>query len=98
MEKEKVDILGIQETHVGKNNRSKREKYTWYMNGNEEDREYAGMAYVIRNQMNKYIQDIIPHRNRMLQVRLKGTTTISLLTVYAPAVGQTRGGTNSILR
>ena len=33
--KTQIDIMGIQETHIGGNTKEKRNKYTWFFNGNE---------------------------------------------------------------
>ena len=68
-----IAILGAQETHTDKNNKEKRQKYTWYLNGNEKgDRDYAGVAIVIRNDLGKYVEDVIPHTPRIAEIRLKG--------------------------
>ena len=60
------------------------------MNGNEKgDREYAGVAIVIRNDLGKYVEDVIPHSPRIAEIRLKGVAPISITTVYAPQSGRT---------
>ena len=47
------------------------------------------MGFVIANKLRKYMEDIIPHTARLLEVRLAGSGPLSLLFVYAPQSGQT---------
>ena len=35
MGKADIEILGIQETHISKNTKEKRKRYTWFFNGND---------------------------------------------------------------
>ena len=84
-----MGILCVQETHTSHNSKEKRKDYTWYLNGsNEGEREFAGMAIIIRNKMAKYLKDVIPHSNRMVEVRLEGTAPITILAIYAPQSGR----------
>ena len=46
------------------------------------------MAFVIRNEMAKYVTDIIPHSNRCTELRLHGAAPISILNIYAPQSGR----------
>ena len=85
MTAQNIDILMAQETHISQNSREKKKDYTWYLNGNEAgEREFAGMAVVVTNKMHKYITDVIPHTNRMVELRLCGTTPVTILGIYAP--------------
>ena len=89
MEKNGIDILGTQETHISQNNKERRKNYTWYLNGNEEgEREFAGVAWVISNKLNKYISDVIPHNSRVTELRIEGTAPIFLMNIYAPQSGR----------
>ena len=42
------------------------------------------MAIVVKNEFAKYIEDIIPHSNRLLETRIRAKTTTSVLFAYAP--------------
>ena len=89
MEKNGIDILGTQETHISQNNKERRKNYTWYLNGNEEgEREFAGVAWVISNKLNKYISDVRPHNSRVTELRIEGTAPITLMNIYAPQSGR----------
>ena len=46
------------------------------------------MAVIVRNQMNKFVTDIIPHSSRIVEIKLAGTAPISILAVYAPQSGR----------
>ena len=84
-----IDITCAQETHISQNSKEKKKDYTWYLNGNEQgEREFAGMAVIIRNHMSKFVTDIIPHSSRIVEIKLAGTSPISILAVYAPQSGR----------
>ena len=90
MKKNNIDILGAQETHISHNSKERRQDFTWYINGNEEgEREFAGVAWVVSNKLNKYICDVIPHNHRITELRIEGASPITLLNVYAPQSGRT---------
>ena len=65
-----------------------RSKYTWYMSGEtkqrEDDKYTAGVAIVIDNKFAKYVEDIIPHTDRIIQLTLKGTCKINIFSIYLP--------------
>ena len=89
METKQIDILFGQETHVALNSKEKRNIYTWYLNGNEKgDREFAGMGVIVKNDKHKYIKDVTPHSNIILEIELAGQTPITLISVYAPQAGR----------
>ena len=88
MKKEDINILAIQETRTDTNSREARGAYTWYLSGEyktKQDQTYtAGVGFVIDNKFIKYVEDVIPHTDRFIQLKLKGACNINLLCVYMP--------------
>ena len=84
-----IDLLFAQETHVTQNSKEKRKNYTWYLNGSDTgDREFAGMAVIVKNEIHEFIKDVIPHNHRLLEVQLEGTIPTTLVSAYAPQAGR----------
>ena len=83
-----VKILAIQETRINTNSKEARGSYTWYLSGEggkTKDQTYtAGVGFVIDNKFIKYVEDVIPHTERFIQLKLKGTCSINLINVYMP--------------
>ena len=77
-------MAGIQETYKGENKQINRDKYTWYYSGNKQENCRHGVAFVIRNELTNYIQDIIPINERLMIIKLKGTMSITIIVCYAP--------------
>ena len=44
----------------------------------------AEVGVVINNKFIKYIEDINPHTDRIMQIRIKGTRNINLINIYMP--------------
>ena len=89
MNQNATDIMCLQETHTAMNSKEKRKDYTWYLNGAEDtNREYAGMAFVVKNEINKYVDSVIPHSNRLAEIRIRGSVRLMLLNIYAPQSGK----------
>ena len=42
------------------------------------------MSFVLRNELNKYVEDVIPHSNRLTEIRLKGSAPTTIINCYAP--------------
>ena len=88
MKENDIKILAIQETRINTNSKEARGAYTWYMSGEggkTKDQKYtAGVGFVIDNKFVKYIEDVIPHTERFIQLKLKGTCNINLINVYMP--------------
>ena len=84
MTKNKIEMAGIQETYQGENKQIKRDKYTWYYSGNKQENCRHGVAFVIRNELINYIQDIIPINEKLMVIKLKGTMPITIIVCYAP--------------
>ena len=57
--------------------------------GEQSEREFAGVGFVIKNEYNKYLEDIAPTNARIMSIRLASTAPITLHNVYAPQSGQT---------
>ena len=70
-----IMVLALQETSIGINQKEPRKAYTWYMSGEtkqiEIERYTAGVGFVINNKFVKYVEDIIPHTDRIIQLKLK---------------------------
>ena len=80
-------IVALQETNIGKNSKEARKEYTWYMSGeakHTEEKYTAGVGFVISNKFTKYIEDVIPYTDRIMQIKLKGTCSINLINIYMP--------------
>ena len=50
--------------------------------------EYAGVGIIINNKWGKYVNDAIPHNNRIVELRLEGAAPITTVVVYAPQAGR----------
>lgn len=44
----------------------------------------AGVGFVIDNNFAKYVEDVIPHTHRIIQLKLKGTCNINVFSIYLP--------------
>ena len=80
MKQRGIGIVGAQETHTAHNSKEKRKDYTWYLNGNENGE--TGMAFIIRNDIHKYIIDIAPLSPRLVELKLAGTIPITIVNAY----------------
>ena len=75
-----IMILALQETRIDTNSREARGAYTWYMSGEIKQKEgkyTAGVGFVINNKFINYIEDVIPHTERLMQIKLKGTCNVN---------------------
>ena len=92
MKEKDILILALQETRIGTNSREARGEYTWYMSGEykhkEEEKYTAGVGFVINNKCVKYVEDVIPYTDRLMQITLKGTCIINLINLYMPQAGR----------
>jgi exonuclease III len=88
MKENDIMILALQETRINTNSKEARGSYTWYLSGEggkTKNQTYtAGVGFVIDNKYIKYIEDVIPHTERFIQLKLKGTCNINLINVYMP--------------
>ena len=87
MKKNNIKILALQETYIKQNTKEARKEYTWYFSGENQQNDSswtAGVGFVISNDYVKYIEEIIPHTDRIMQLTLKGTLTINLINIYIP--------------
>ena len=66
-----IMVLALQETRIEQNQKEARGAYTWYMSGETKQKEIgnytAGVGFVIDNNFAKYVEDIIPHTDRIIQ-------------------------------
>ena len=88
MKENEIMVLALQETSIGINQKEPRKPYTWYMSGETKQIEIenytAGVGFVIDNKFAKYVEDVIPHTDRIIQLKLKGTCNINVFSVYLP--------------
>ena len=80
---------GVQETHVGRNQREARAQYNWYLIG-EDGRttassiRYAGVGLVTQNQMVKYVRDNEPISECIVVMTFGYAMPLTVLNAYAP--------------
>ena len=87
MKENNIMILALQETRINTNSKEARGSCTWYWSGEnkQKDETYtAGVGFVIDNTFAKYLEDIIPRTDRIIQIKLKDTCNINLINVYLP--------------
>ena len=88
-----IKTLALQETRMKQNTKEARSKFTWFLSGEIQhtvtDTNYtAGVGIVVSNDFVKYIDDIIPHSERILQITLKGSIPINILSIYIAQAGR----------
>jgi len=74
MKKHDIKILALQKTNTKQNAKEARKEYTWYFSGETKQTDStwtAGVGSVISNDFVKYIEEIIPHTERIIQLTLK---------------------------
>ena len=89
-----IMVLALQETRIEQNQKEARGAYTWYMSGETKQKEIekytAGVGLVIDNNFAKYVEDVIPHTDRIIQLKLKGTCNINIFSIYLPPATTTK--------
>ena len=76
--------MALQETYTKQNSKEARGEYTWYFSGENQQNDStwtAGVGFVIHNDYSKYIEEIIPHTDRIIQLTLKGSLNINLINI-----------------
>ena len=92
MKRNEIKIMALQETRVRNNTREARKEYTWFFSGERQHKTSTytpGVGFVIKNDFVKYIEDIIPHTDRIIELKLKGAIQINLICVYMPQAERT---------
>ena len=98
MKENNIMIVALQETRIGTNSKEARGAYTWYMSGEVKPKEdkytndnftWAGVGFIIDNKFTQYIEDVIPHTDRIIQLKLKGACPINLINIYMPQAKRT---------
>ena len=87
MGKRNIKIAGIQDTHQTINSVENRNNYKWFHSGEkngEEGSRYAGVAFVVHNELLNYIKDIEPINDRMIVLTLGYAMEITITNAYAP--------------
>ncbi len=95
MKENEIMVLAIQDTRIKQNQKEARGAYTWYMSGENKQKEIekyiAGVGIVIDNNFAKYVEDVIPHTDRRIQLKLKGTCKMNIFSIYLPPAETTQG-------
>ena len=95
MKENEIMVLALQDTRIEQNQKEARGAYTWYMSGENKQKEIekyvAGVGLVIDNNFAKYVEDVIPHTDRIIQLKLKGTCKINIFSIYLPPATTTKG-------
>ena len=90
MTKHRIDVCAIQETHVGDSSKQTRQFFTWYYSGGKRGGTiHEGTAFVIKNELLKYVHDAVPINERVQTIIFKGAIPISIITAYAPTAAAT---------
>ena len=84
MTKEQIDIMLLQETHQGKNTMEKKDKFTWYFSGGDENREFHGVGIVIKNKIRPHRTKNIPVNSRIMEMTVDAAKPITIINAYAP--------------
>ena len=82
-----IKIAGIQETHQTVNSIERRKNYKWFYSGEKGGKEgsrYAGVAFVVHNEMLNYIKDIEPINDRMMILTIGYSMETTIIDAYAP--------------
>ena len=87
MNKQKVLVLLLQETHVNQNVREIRKNYTWFFAGDTEknggkNHTEAGVATIIHNSLVNYIWDIQSYSDRLISITLGYAIPVSFISAY----------------
>ena len=94
MKENEIMVLAIQDTRIEQNQKEARGAYTWYMSGETKQKDIekytAGVGLVIDNNFAKYVEDVIPHTDRIIQLKLKGTCKINIFSIYLPPATTTK--------
>ena len=87
MDFKRIDILVIQETHVGDESREpfKNSNYSWFFSGGAQGATcYHGVAIVIKNGLRNYIKDIETIHERLMTLTRSGQIDVTIVAAYAP--------------
>jgi len=87
MKKNDIKILALQETNTKQNAKEARKEYTWYFSGENSQTNSTwtqGVGFVISNDFAKYVEETIPHTDRIIQLTFKASIKINLINIYIP--------------
>ena len=81
-----IDILTMQETHIGEDSRETRTNYSWYFSGGTSGLKtiYHGVGIIIRTGLRNYVLDIETVNERLMTMKLRGQIDIHIIAAYAP--------------
>ena len=87
MDFKRIDMLVIQETHVGDEIREqfKKSVYSWFFSGGAQGATcYHGVAIVVNHELRNYIKDIETVDERLMTLTLAGQIDVTIVAAYAP--------------
>ena len=87
MDSKRIDILVIQETHVGDESREQfiKSNYSWCFSGGAQGATcYPGVAIVVKNEPRNFIKDIEAIDERLMTLTLTGQIDVTIVAAYAP--------------
>ena len=95
MEEQQIDIMLIQETHIGDEiiENFKKSNYVWYYSGGglaaKGETCYHGVGIIIRKELKNYILDVETISERLMTITLRGRIPVTLASAYAPTAAAT---------
>ena len=101
MGKRKIQIAEIQETRQTINSVENRTNYKWFHSGEkngEEGSRYAGVAFIVHNELLNYIKGIEPINDRIIVLTLGYAVEITIINAYAPTADKREAEKNTVLR
>ena len=95
MQEEQIDIMTIQETHIGDeiNETINKSNYVWYFSGGGLAAKgipcYHGVGIIIKKELLNYVFDVETISERLMTVTLRGRIPITVASAYAPTAAAT---------
>lgn len=85
MKDNRIDIMTIQETHLGEDTREVRKHYSWFFSGGvEQGTIHHGVGIIVNSKIRPYIKDIEPINERLMSITLSGKIDLHVIATYAP--------------
>ena len=79
-----IDIGIWTETHINTNNKEATKQFTYYFSGGDtKEHHHAGVAIIIANKLNNFIDDIQQISERLMTITLKCSIPITIIATYA---------------
>ncbi|KAL4718768.1 hypothetical protein ACJJTC_016247 [Scirpophaga incertulas] len=104
----KINILGLSEIKLTDSGNICKERFTLYYTGNPAHvkSNYHGVGFLIENELNKYVSNVIHFSNRCMMIKLNAHPfNLNILQLYAPTaesddqeIEQFYEGVNEVLK